>query len=516
MAGTREVPRPAMSSTGRISAVQPVALTRNSLKSSAVRVERPADPGRSLTPSPVRALPLPLPLPSPSGSVLNAKSSWPESNAQLHVLAFDHHPRRHCLLPTTNRALQHISDTYECTCFYRDHRYPLLATGNDETTNWPAAGTLHSPPTTYLPPPSRTMSRHSPPSRAPSRSSLARSFISRRLSFESDDENVFSDDHARDFPLTGTQFPRGGFPPPRQQYFDNPFTDPANGEHASNNVPLPEIQQPEPERNSTAKTRLMIDDLPSASGRGLARASSTSSRLTVPRSQSPYSGPSAPSHPYGMYPQMTRNPSNASQSTFRSIPDSSFLAHTRPEHPYHMYPQNTVEAEDEDITANGIPLGFPRGNQFQASSGGSSGEVGDIIGTDGHIEQLPPYTRYADNTVAKGNMDDLNRRRLSRASRISQVPTQVSEAATAPNPLSESSSAALLPTARGEFEHDREEEIAKKEGWKHRATKKAIGGLPVWVVILICLSVIFSAIVGGVVGGVIGNQQGAERAYANG
>lgn len=104
MAGTREVPRPAMSSTGRISAVQPVALTRNSLKSSAVRVERPADPGRSLTPSPVRA----LPLPSPSGSVLNAKSSWPESNAQLHVLAFDHHPRRHCLLPTTNRALQHI------------------------------------------------------------------------------------------------------------------------------------------------------------------------------------------------------------------------------------------------------------------------------------------------------------------------------------------------------------------------------------------------------------------------
>lgn len=358
------------------------------------------------------------------------------------------------------------------------------------------------------------MSRHSPPSRVPSRSSLAQSFLSRRLSFESDDENVFSDNHALDFPLSSRQTP-GGFPPPRQQYFDNPFHDPTEYESASNNVPIPEILHPEPERSSTAKTRLMIDDDLPTTSRGLARASSTSSRLTIPRSQSPYVGPAAPSHPYGMYPQMTRNPSVASQSTFRSVPDSSFLAHARPEHPYHMYPQNTVNAEDEDITANGIPLGFHRGTQFSGPSSGTSGEIGDIIGTDGHIEQLPPYTRYADNTVAKGNMDDLNRRRLSRASRISQAPTHLSEATTAPNPLSENSSAALLP-AREEFEQEAEEQIAKKEGWRDRATKRTIGGLPVWVVILICLSVIFSAIIGGVVGGVIGNQQGAERAYANG
>lgn len=359
------------------------------------------------------------------------------------------------------------------------------------------------------------MSRHSPPSRAPSRSSLAHSFVSRRLSFESDDENVFSDTHALDFPLTSRQGTQAGFPPPRQQYFDNPFNDPSDETHASNTVPVPEASNAEPERNSTAKTRLMIDDGPSTSGRGLGRASSTSSRLTVPRSQSPYVGPSAPTHPYTMYSQITRNPSVASQSTFRSVPDSSFLAHARPEHPYHMYPQNTVEDEDEDITANGIPLGFPRGTQFQSSSGGSSGEVGDIIGTDGHIEQLPPYTRYADNTIAKGNMSDLNRRRPSQASRISRVTTHVSEANTAPNPISETSSAALLP-AREEFEQDTEEQIAKKEGWRDRATKRTVAGLPVWVVIVIVLAVIFSATIGGVVGGVIGNQQGAERAYANG
>lgn len=360
------------------------------------------------------------------------------------------------------------------------------------------------------------MSRHSSPSRAPSRNSLARSFISRRQSFESDDENVFSNRHALDFPLNPGQTSRTGFPPPRQQYFDDPFHDPSQEENSSNTVPIAETPHLEPQRSSTTKTRLMIDDAPSTSARGLARASSTSSRLTIPRSQSPYVGPSAPSHPYAMYSQITRNPSVASQSTFRSLPDSSFLAHARPEHPYHMYPQNTVEAEDEDITANGIPLGFPRGNQYQGNSGTGNGDSGDIIGTDGHIEQLPPYTRYADNTVAKGNMDDLNRRRMSRASRVSLAPTHVSEATTGPNPLSESSSAALLPAPREEFEHDTEEQIAKKEGWKERATKRTVAGLPVWVVIVIVLAVIFSATVGGVVGGVIGNQQGAERAYANG
>lgn len=360
------------------------------------------------------------------------------------------------------------------------------------------------------------MDRVPPLSREPSRVSLAQSSRSRRRSFDSDDDNVFSDNYALDFPLNSAHAPLRDFPPPRQQFFDNPFTDPSDTEHVPDTIHNLHSLNAQTERGSTSKTRLMIDDIPSTSARSLGHTMSTSSRLTIPRSQSPYTGPSAPSHPYGMYPQMTRNPSVASQSTFRSVPDSSFVAHARPEHPYHMYPQNTVEAEDEDITTNGIPMGFHRGTNFPPSAQGPSGDVGDIIGTDGHIEQLPPYSRYADNTVAKGNMDDLNGRRMSRASRISRVPTHVSETATTAVPISESSSATLLPPQE-HFEQDSEgSEIAKKEGWRDRAQKRTIAGLPVWVIIVIVLSVFFSAIVGGVVGGVIGNKQGAERAYAQG
>src|ERR1700730_6091186 len=50
---------------------------------------------------------------------------------------------------------------------------------------------------------------------------------------------------------------------------------------------------------------------------GTHRTSSTSSRFSMPRSQSPYVGASGPSHPYAMYPQVTRASSIASASTIR-------------------------------------------------------------------------------------------------------------------------------------------------------------------------------------------------------
>lgn len=354
----------------------------------------------------------------------------------------------------------------------------------------------------------RAMTTRPSPSREPS---LSRSFRSRRSSVESLD-NAFSDEYALDSPVTIDNAPLGPVPPPRQGYFDNPFHD----RNASNpSLPLNNLQPPL-ERGSIAKRRLMIDDVPSSSAGGLGRSLSSSSRTTIPRSQSPYTGPTAPSHPYSMYPQMTRASSVASQSTLRPGSETPFVPRGGPEHPYELYPQNTVPEEDEDITARGIPLGFPRSANFQSSSGGSSSDVGDIIGSDGHVEQLPPYTRYADNTVAKGNMDDINRRRFSR---MSQTTTQPSETTSNPNLPSTAASTTLL-APREEFEQETEAQIARKEGWreswKEKMQKRTIAGLPLWGLITIILIVIFSATVGGVVGGVIGNRQGAERAYANG
>jgi len=278
----------------------------------------------------------------------------------------------------------------------------------------------------------------------------------------------------------------------------------------------------------------MIDDVPASAEGGLGRSLSSSSRITIPRSQSPYNGPTAPSHPYTMYPQITRASSVASESTIRPSSETPFVPRGGPQHPYQLYPQNTVPEEgDEDITTNGIPLGFPRTN-FQPSNGGSNSDVGDIIGSDGHVEQLPPYTRYADNTVAKGNMEDImGRRRSMRSMRstrstrsIRQAPTlqrsQTSQASQAPTDTAPPSAAAsttiLQPVAQ--FEEETEAQRARKEGyrpgWAARLRKPTIAGMPLWGLIVITFMVVFSAIIGGVVGGVIGNKQGAQRAYANG
>lgn len=355
----------------------------------------------------------------------------------------------------------------------------------------------------------------------PTRPSSTRSLRSLRLSIDSS-RDVFSDDHELDSPVTIDDAPLTNVPPPRHQYFDNPFNDP----QTPTVDPHPHLPQLQIDRNSTHKRRLMIDDVPTAADGEVARTLSTSSRITIPRSQSPYNGPTAPSHPYQMYPQMTRASSVASESTLRPGSETPFVPRAGPQHPYQMYPQNTVTEEDEDITTNGIPLGFPRTN-FQPSNGGSSSDVGDIIGSDGHIETLPPYTRYADNTVAKGNMDDImSRRRSMRSMRsmrstrsLRPTPTRLSRPDTATAPPSEAASTTLLrPTAQ--FEEETEAQRARKEGyrpgWAEKLRKPTIAGMPLWGLIVITFMVIFSATVGGVVGGVIGNKQGAKRAYANG
>lgn len=353
--------------------------------------------------------------------------------------------------------------------------------------------------------------------------STTRSLRSLRISIDSS-RDVFSDDHELDSPVTIDDAPLTNVPQPRQQYFDNPFNDP----QTSTVDPYPNLPQMQTDRTSTTKPRLMVDDVPTTADGGLGRTLSTSSRITIPRSQSPYNGPTAPSHPYTMYPQMTRASSVASESTLRPGSETPFVPHAGPQHPYQLYPQNTVPEEDEDITTNGIPLGFPRTN-FQSSNGRSNSDVGDIIGSDGHIEQLPPYSRYADNTVAKGNMDDIVARRRSmrsmrsirsmRSLRPALAPSHSSQPTTQTTTPSVATSTTLLqPTAQ--FEEETEAQRARKEGyrpgWGEQLRKPTIAGMPLWGLIVITLMIIFSATIGGVVGGIIGNKQGAQRALANG
>lgn len=130
-------------------------------------------------------------------------------------------------------------------------------------------------------------------------------------------------------------------------------------------------------------------------GSVMSRMSSVSSASSpfIP-AEGPYQGPSGPSHPYGVYVQnagLARTMSIATAST-APIPESSFAGPQAPTHPYGMYHQGTVEGMAVDPAA--IPVGFAgRGNQYQRRHGPDGEEIADMVGPDGHTEQLPPYSR---------------------------------------------------------------------------------------------------------------------------
>lgn len=241
----------------------------------------------------------------------------------------------------------------------------------------------------------------------------------------------------------------------------------------------------------------------STSSRSMAetqRTLSTSSRLSIPRSQSPYRGPTAPSQPYGMYPQVTRASSIASESTIRPT-ERPFLSHPGPEHPYSMYPQNTVPEEDIDPDTH-VPLGFPvLGSAYHSGSNSTGDDVGDIVGTDGHVEQLPPYSRYADNVIAKGDMARLESSTIS--------PTQHSDSVTTAQPAVSPASDVELTTVGG---GTLTEEAARKEGFVQKKLRRSCCGLPVWIWLILVAVVCVATVLGGVIGGVVGTRKGAQSA----
>ncbi|KAI1416570.1 hypothetical protein F5Y13DRAFT_119201 [Hypoxylon sp. FL1857] len=141
-----------------------------------------------------------------------------------------------------------------------------------------------------------------------------------------------------------------------------------------------------------------------ATPRGISRASSVSTTSPFVDPEDPYDGPSGPSHPYQMYPQGVRVARTASLATTSTAPISerSYNGPRGPAHPYGMYPQNTIPEADgipnRTAQAN-INVGFPgTTDNYQRRIGPDGEDVADLIGPDGHTEQLPPYTRYPEET----------------------------------------------------------------------------------------------------------------------
>ncbi|KIW23830.1 uncharacterized protein PV07_11999 [Cladophialophora immunda] len=346
-----------------------------------------------------------------------------------------------------------------------------------------------------------------PPSRRST--SMDGGITPRRSSIDTSNPNVFSDDYAVD-PADSI-----GASSPTDSIDSRPEELNLDQRNDTNNNPR-EYIPPGLSGNTIGLNRLSMSKrtLPaessayphravSTSSRSIAdtrRTLSTSSRFSIPRAQSPYRGPTAPSQPYGLYPQVTRASSVISDSTIRPL-ELPFVPQGGPEHPYSMYPQNTVP-EDDDSSDTHIALGFPGlGQSYPPETSSSSNELGDIVGSDGHIEQLPPYSRYADNVIAKGDMARID-------PQTSTITEESGPASTIQPPAGSGSDVELTAVGSGPSQ----DEVARKEGLSEKRRRRTCCGLPIWTVVIVVAIVVLAAVIGGVIGGVVGNQHGTHQA----
>jgi len=239
-----------------------------------------------------------------------------------------------------------------------------------------------------------------------------------------------------------------------------------------------------------------------SNGRPPSRSSSVSTDMPYVRAESPYQGPAGPSHPYQMYPQESRVARTASVATSSTAPpmtERSYAGPSGPTHPYGMYPQNIVsEAESvHESSAAPVPVGFPGlNNSYQRRLGPDGDEIADIIGPDGHTEQLPPYTKYPDEAFA----------RKTRPTVAVPVAGAGGIGLATRNPEFASREDLNSPQSRGsivsEVSHHQVNTAAatvsekpELKNWQKFAKKKLCKIVPVWVLVLVAIMFIMFGII---------------------
>ncbi|KAL8418711.1 hypothetical protein RB594_002066 [Gaeumannomyces avenae] len=128
-----------------------------------------------------------------------------------------------------------------------------------------------------------------------------------------------------------------------------------------------------------------------------------------PRHDSPYQGPSGPSHPYQLYTQdvrIARTMSTRTSSTAGPPPsEQPYSGPHGPAHPYGMYSQNTAPTPHHPGAGASVggAVGFSgvAVDPYRRRIGPEGEEMGGLVGPDGHTEELPPYTRYPDEQIAR-------------------------------------------------------------------------------------------------------------------
>lgn len=226
-----------------------------------------------------------------------------------------------------------------------------------------------------------------------------------------------------------------------------------------------------------------------------------------------------------MYPQRTF--SMATSSTAHNSNRQSYVGPRGPTHPYALYTQSTVAGDDAGH--QDIPVGFTGlGNAYQRQLGPDGEEAGDLIGPLGHMEELPPYTRYPEDSHARRKPPEP----------VSNTSPSSAEATPGPQPIPgagglgiatrnpEFSSTEddlpamshLRPTSRsGGSQHEintAARDISEKStmtNWQRRARKKLWGIVPLWAIGLLTVGIVIVAVVlGAVIGTVLAKDKAPE------
>jgi hypothetical protein len=324
--------------------------------------------------------------------------------------------------------------------------------------------------------------------------------------------NIFSDEYALDpLDISASSSPVSPIPPSENEPAFDIFSTPRAS--TEDNRSLPDAPSISNRPNSTLKRPREVQDATPRRSISAAsnaesithRTSSTSSRFSMTRSQSPYIGASGPSHPYAMYPQVTRASSIASASTIRPA-ERAFIPPTGPEHPYAMYSQNTVPEEDDmHLPPMSIPLGFPGlGQIYQQGSRSAGNDIADIVGADGHVEELPPYTRYPDNSVPKDSMPQLDIPLNGQPQNRPDIPMSPQST---PSLFSDNNIALNMAAARTAGS---DSESSFKERWREKSRRRVLCGLPLWCLLALVAIMILVGAIGGVIGGVVANRRQSD------
>jgi hypothetical protein len=198
-----------------------------------------------------------------------------------------------------------------------------------------------------------------------------------------------------------------------------------------------------------------------------------------------------------------------------------------------MYYQNTVpeEAVDEPqlqlppVQAAtptppqhppAIPVGFPGSEptNYRGPSRSTPNEVGDIIGPDGHTEQLPPYTRYPETLPPKREPEATIATPQAGPATIPDQVAQDPEARGSSQTLITEAEAGVAPS-HADTSTESESNGSFKEMMAVQSKKRVCCGIPIWMVIITASVLILGTVIGGVIGGVLGSQRGAKDAQSH-